>query len=71
MRRAKLDNVPPTHSPLACGVQERVTLRNQIDPCPRAALLNPDHLYDELGDFVKKWVRKAARKGNLSTCAGG
>lgn len=37
--------------------QDKVTLRNQIDPRARATLLNPDHLYDDLGDDVKKMVR--------------
>ncbi|CAM9855739.1 unnamed protein product [Ectocarpus sp. 6 AP-2014] len=31
-----------------------VTLRNQIDPRARAALLNPEHLYDGLTDGVKE-----------------
>ncbi|CAB1119284.1 unnamed protein product [Ectocarpus sp. CCAP 1310/34] len=35
---------------------DEVTLRNQIDPRARAALLNPDHLYDVLTDDVKEKV---------------
>ncbi|CAM9181257.1 unnamed protein product [Ectocarpus sp. 8 AP-2014] len=33
-----------------------VTLRNQIDPRARAALVNPEHLYDGLTDDVKEKV---------------
>ncbi|CAM9512618.1 unnamed protein product [Ectocarpus sp. 4 AP-2014] len=35
---------------------DEVTLRNQIDPRARAALLNPEHFYDGLTDDVKKKV---------------
>ncbi|CAN0308498.1 unnamed protein product [Ectocarpus sp. 12 AP-2014] len=35
---------------------DKVTLRNQIDPRARAALLNPEHLYDGLTDDVKEKV---------------
>ncbi|CBJ32107.1 conserved unknown protein [Ectocarpus siliculosus] len=35
---------------------DEVTLRNQIDPRARAALLNPEHLYDGLTDGVKEKV---------------
>lgn len=40
--------------------QDKVTLRNQVDPRARATLLNPDHLYDDLGDDVKQMVRALA-----------
>lgn len=50
-------NVPP---PTSCCLQEELTVRNQIDPCARAALLHPDHLYDELGGSMKEWVSGAA-----------
>lgn len=37
--------------------QDSVTLRNQINPRVIAKLLNPGHLYDDLGDDVKEMVR--------------